>query len=72
MAKYAVGYMNFFDNDLKVDIIEAGNWKEALSKHSSLAKYTFEESVGFLSDDFETAKDEAIDVDFLFDIVEIK
>lgn len=70
--KYVVGYMNFFDNNLKVEIVEAENWKEALSKHSWLAKYSFEDSVGFLPDDLETAKDESIDMEFLFDIVEIK
>lgn len=72
MTKFAVGYMNFFNNNLKVDIVEAENWKEALSNHSAFAGYSVEENTGWLPDDLETAKSEAFKADFLFDVVEIK
>ena len=36
MKKFAVGYANFFDNDLVIEIIEADNIKSAIAKHSGL------------------------------------
>jgi len=32
MKKFAVAYTNFFDNDLKIKIVEASDWREALIK----------------------------------------
>lgn len=36
MNKFAVAYINFFNNDLIIEIIEADNWKDALFKHSKM------------------------------------
>ena len=36
MNKFAVGYISFFDNVLKVEIIEAKDWKDALLQHSCI------------------------------------
>jgi hypothetical protein len=32
MKKYAVAYVNFFDNDLEINIIEAENERDAIVK----------------------------------------
>lgn len=37
MKRFAVGYINFFDNALTVEIVDAETWKEACFKHSELA-----------------------------------
>jgi hypothetical protein len=71
MAKYAVGYYDNMGTGLTIEIIEAENWKEALSKHSYFAdsEYTPEENFGWFSDDIETAKKEGYNADFEFDVV---
>lgn len=38
--RYAVGYCDTFDNDLKLEIIEATDEREALKKHSKFAVTT--------------------------------
>lgn len=38
MKRFAVGYMDYFYNDLIVEIVEADNWFNALKKHSSFLK----------------------------------
>lgn len=63
---YAVGYINFFDNDLIIEIISAPNWYEALHKHSKMqgerwiSNYSLEE-----------AKIEAFNADMMIDVKEI-
>jgi hypothetical protein len=32
MKKFVVAYINFFDNELKLNIIEAENWSDAIMK----------------------------------------
>ena len=66
MKKYAVGSLNFFDNELKIEIVETDSWKEALSKHSDFG------DVSWLADDMETAKADAFDGDYAFDVVELE
>lgn len=69
MKKFAVAGMSFFDNDLKLEIIEAETWKKALCKHSV---FNYEnDDLSWLSDDIEMAKNDAIDGDFTFDVIEI-
>ena len=36
MSKFAVGYINFFDNNLIVEIVEADNWFDAIWQHSKM------------------------------------
>ncbi len=71
--RFAVGYMNFFDNELKVEIVEADNWKGALLAHSGLSEYrkANEEMVAGLSDDQEEARDEAFGMDWAFEVTVI-
>ena len=71
--RYAVSYMNFWDNDLKIQIVEANDWKEALSKHTLFNKpeYPEDHDMSWISDNFETAKEDLSNADMLFDVVEI-
>lgn len=66
MKKFAVGYINFFDNELKINIVEAENWKDALCKGSPMGPDWIE------SDTMAEAKEKAFDMDSMFDVVEIK
>lgn len=36
MKKFAVGYIDFYDNNLIIEIIEAEDWYAALSSHTKL------------------------------------
>lgn len=35
MSKFVVGYIDWFDHNLKLELIEADTWREAVSSHSS-------------------------------------
>lgn len=37
MTIYAVGYINFFDNNLIVDIVSANSIKDAIAQHPSFS-----------------------------------
>ena len=71
MPKFAVGWINFFDNDLKIEIIEAETWKEALVHHSSIVpdRTSWADQI---SDDIEETKEMVFDCDCMFDVVEVK
>lgn len=72
MTKYAVAYISFFENELKVEIIEANGWKEALSKHSMLLDEDGNPGdIEWLPEDMEEAKIEANNADMAFDVKEI-
>jgi len=66
MKKYAVSYMDFFDNDLTTRIVEVdGDWKDAL-------KEAFPRTSNDIhGDEIEEVKDNAFDQDWLFEVVEI-
>ena len=36
MSKFAVGYVNLYDENLIIEIIDAENWREAFYKHSQI------------------------------------
>lgn len=68
MRKFAVSYINFFDNELKTKIISypTNNWFECLIKaFPELEDYHFPE-------DIDEAKENANNWDFMFEVVEIK
>lgn len=69
MKEFAVGYINWFDNDLIIEIIRAENWKKALFKHSRL------QSDDWNQDDFgdtlEDAKSYAFNCDMMIEVTEI-
>lgn len=70
--KYAVAAVTFHENVLKIEIVEAENWKEALSKHSLFTEAGDPGDVSWLSDDIENAKCDAFGGDILFDVLEVK
>ena len=73
MKKFAVGVINFFNNDLVIEIIEADGWKDALGKHRAFIPYSIEEMNEMFPDDSqEKAKNEAFNMDMMIDVVEIK
>ena len=72
MNKFAVGYISFFDNVLKVEIIEAKDWKDALLKHSSIKDDFYLKEMVTDSESLEEATDSFYDCDMTIDIVEIK
>lgn len=72
MNRYVVVYLNFFDNELHSEIIEATSPKHAIAQHSSISNY--EETLERLMempDDLESIKDVFFDADQLIDVVEI-
>lgn len=70
--KYIVAASNFFDNEITIKVIEADNWKEAVSKHP-IFKADDEEKgdVSWMSDEIEDAKFDAFSADMSFDVVEM-
>lgn len=68
--KWAVAYMNFFDNELRVEIVEANTMIEALSKHSKLSS----NETGWLKNmpnNLEQIRTMFFDADAAIDIIEI-
>jgi hypothetical protein len=64
--KFAVAVIEFFSSELIIEFHEGTSWKDALMKHSKV-------SAGYELDDFiETAKQDAFDGDWRFDVKEIK
>lgn len=73
MKRFAVGVINFFDNDLDIQVVEAQDWKSALGKHRAFMPYSIEEMNEMFPDDSqEKAKNEAFNMDMMIDVVEIK
>lgn len=87
MSKFAVGFINFFDNELEIEIIEANNWREASIKHSSsmwdsLTEIDREDSedpedaenetFSVIPETLQEAKNVAFELEGAFDCVEIK
>ena len=68
MKRWAVGYINFYDNDLVIEIVEAADWRAALCAHSKLADMA---EIVLNCADLEAAKVEAFDQDSMIDVVEI-
>lgn len=69
--KYVVAGINFFDNVLSVEIIEADDWKDAVLGHSAFIN-SDEIDREWLPDDIEDAKREAFNTDISFDVIELK
>lgn len=68
--KFAVGVINFFNNELIIEIVEGDNWQDALSKHSQID----EDLLDFLINNkksLEEAKQAAFNCDMMIDIIEI-
>lgn len=68
MRKFAVGYLSAFEDELKIEIVFAADWRDALVK----SKFIDEEVLNSLPDDLADAKQEAFNQDWNFDVKEIK
>lgn len=69
--RFAVGYMNNFDNNLIVEIVCADNHKEAILQHSSLQDAVMEDWIKDMPSDLKTIKEMFFDGDSSIDVVEI-
>ena len=69
--KYIVAAVSLLENNLKIEIVEAENWSEALSKHSLFMEDGNPGDVSWLSNVMDTAKFEAFHADIMFDVLEI-
>jgi len=68
--RWAVGYTDFFDNCLSVNVVRANDWKSALE--IVMGQLGKSEYLGDnFPDDIDKAKEEALDGDWQFEIVEI-
>lgn len=70
--EYVVAAVSFHENDLKIEKVEAENWKEALSKHSLFTEDEKPGDMSWLGSDISAAKFEAFNADMLFDVIEIE
>jgi hypothetical protein len=70
MAKYAVAYINFMDNKLDIEFIEADGWKNALSKSQFCKGFTAED-YAYMPQTLEEVKQFAFDQDAMIDVKEI-
>lgn len=64
---FAVGVINFFDNELIIEIVEAEDWKSALSLHSEVDS----SDLVLEASSLEEAKSLAFDADSAIDVVEV-
>jgi len=69
MSKFAVGHIDYFNNNLIIEIIKAENWKDALFKHSKLISENWDQS--WFGETLEEAKNKAFDCDMMIDVIEI-
>lgn len=68
MKRFAVAYFNFFDNDLKLTIVSAGNWRDALVEAGHIDSAVNDS----LPDDYKDAQVEAFNQDWQFAVEEVK
>jgi len=66
MKRYAVAHMNLFDNDLKIRIVEASDWRDALIKAFPTMDWIDREH------NLEESKEFAFNSDDLFDVVVVQ
>lgn len=69
MKKFAVGHIDWFDNNLIIEIVEAEDWRSALLKHSKIDSSWASDYFGKTLED---AKANAFDSDMMIDVIEIK
>ena len=72
MKKLVVAYVDLFENVMKLEIVQVEDnksWKDALALIMGEGNGP---DLDCLDDNLEIAKDEAFDMDFLFDVKEVK
>ena len=67
MKRWAVGYISFHENEMRIEIISADNWHDALLFHSQLQGWT----EPLTPSSIEITKQQFFDCDCMFDVVEI-
>lgn len=77
MKKFAVAYFTYFDDKLKVEIVEAFNWRQAIACHSEIAKYVGKSDEDLMppeeeTHDLESMKRYFFNGDSMIDVVEVK
>ena len=72
MSKFAVGYVNLYDENLIIEIIDAENWREAFYKHSQIKEESKDWGDYFNDCTFLEAKRRAYKLEMMIDVVEIK
>lgn len=73
MSKFAVAYINWFDNDLSIEIVEANSWWEALFKHTCLVDQQdiYQDLIDANNFDIDEWKRISFDCDSMIDVVEL-
>ena len=73
MTKYAVAYINNFDNDLSIEIVEAMDIIEAVTKHpqTEMDYNSLKEAIGESDDELSALKKFFFDMDASIDVVEL-
>ena len=66
MKSYVVGHIDFFNNELVLERIEANTWQEALAAHSKC-----EDMFDPMPDTLEDAKEAAFDQDAMIAVLEL-
>ena len=71
--RYAVAYVNLFDNELSVEILEGSSWRDALLRHSYFVSMlnSCPEWIDLIPKDLEDAKDYCFECDSLIDVVPV-
>jgi len=70
MTRYAVGYMNAFDNDLQIEFVVADSVKAALIQHSAFKDADMAEWAATAPEALEDLKDHFFDGDIFVDVKE--
>lgn len=68
MSKWAIAHISFYDNELRIEIVESDSWHGALSQHSQLRDGDTD-YIDYTS--LETAKKSAFDQDAMVDVIKI-
>lgn len=66
MKKFVVGYLNFFDNDLFMEVVSASSYEEAIMNCSYIKGFDFPEG-----STFENMKDILFNCDIAVSAIEI-
>ncbi len=72
MSRWVVSYINWFDNNLTSEIVEADSWHDAIFKHSAVAKNLDPEwHADLLKMDPENVKQAFFDCDSMIEAIKI-
>lgn len=66
MKKFVVGYLNFFDNDLLMEVVSASSYEEAIMNCSYVREFDFPKD-----STFEDMKDILFNCDIVISAIEI-